>query len=432
MFDYNLYVPISLYKEMDAVGQIKNEDTWLHPATAINIDAFNKKREIWNEYIRTAKRPEIFKIGSVVTYSRDSLPRNVYVIVDIIFDRYGIKPEIKKDTKEVEFEYEIMHLGNIRSYEQFKKTGEVIRYYNNFYIDHSDIPGNADRFDSVVCTSLEEYFRIFDLQNAEVKRTLVKKRFMGYNATNSYGYDYSDSRYTFKIKDVCPAYGIMSFVLVPEDGYTVIMKKSKGSRDDYYDVFIKEKRESLPFELIAHINPDTDRLEFSKGGFVYSEKKTVTYISSMFARGYKYMSHRDGFDYKKIVKDEFIMPRILFPDDNWALKVKFRKFFEAKQLCWDQNIIGKKIAGIAESDSQRWIMFSDKSFIIQKAKKTRGEKYYKTVTESVIDEFGSIHGFFSAMLSKTKKDHLNNFGELFRSNEVFKKDEIISVSKSDI
>jgi hypothetical protein len=144
------------------------------------------------------------------------------------------------------------------------------------------------------------------------------------------------------------------------------------------------------------------------------------------------MSSRDGFDYKRIVKDEFIMPRILFPDDNWALKAKFRKFFKAKQLCWDQNIIGKKIAGIAESDSQRWIMFSDKSFIIQKSKKTGGVKYYKTVTESVIDEFGSIHEFFGVMVSKKNKDHLNNFGELFCSHDVFKKDEIISVAKSDI
>ena len=191
-------------------------------------------------------------------------------------------------------------------------------------------------------------------------------------------------------------------------------------------------KDKLKFDVLAYIDPETDKLKFSKGGFVYSEKKTVSYISHMFGRGYKYMGYRDGFDYKRIIMDEIVMPKILFPNDNSVLRAKYQKFFEHKQLCWDSGIIGKNVSGMAESDSQRWLIFSDKSFLIQTAKKSKGETYYKTVTERVIDKFGSIHGFFSAMLSKKDKQHLNNFGELFRSNEIFTKDEIISVAKSDI
>ena len=432
MLDYNLYIPVSLYNELESLGSIKNEEHWDKPAKSIKIDVFNKKRELWDNYVKTSKRQELFKIGSIVTNSHQDYPRNVYMIVDIVFDRYGMKPEIKEETNEVEFEYEVMCLGNISSYDAFKKTGEVICYRNNFLYVHSDILNYAECFDSLVCNDMDDFFRIFHQQLDEVKRTLVKKRFMGYNAVDSFCYDYSDSKYTFKIKDVQPAYGITSFILIPDGDYNVIKKKSKGRRDDYYDVFIKETKDRLPFDVMVHINPDTNKLEFRRGGFIYSERKTVSYISNMFRRGYKYMGYRDGFDYKRIVQDEFVMSKILFPDDNSALRNKYQKFFESKHLRWDTGIIGKTVAGFALSERQRWILFKDNSFLIQKAKKYGGETFYKTITKSVISEFGSIHGFFAAMTSGKKNDHLNNFGELFCSHDIFTKDEIISNAKSDI
>ena len=72
MFEYNnLKVPVSVYKEIEIHPKVSQKDSFYNEEYSINKKAFDEKRTIWNNYIKTSSRSEIFPIGSIVCDSSD-------------------------------------------------------------------------------------------------------------------------------------------------------------------------------------------------------------------------------------------------------------------------------------------------------------------------------------------------------------------------
>lgn len=433
MFDnYNLKVPVSVYQEMDAYERVSPKDRYYACDTEffINKKAYDEKRRIWNNYIKTSGRSELFPIGSIVCRSSDKWPRRANIIVDIDFQRWDNKPEITNETTDVQFWYRLMCLDNIESLDDFIKNGRIRSVHNKFDSVYSNISKHCEQFDSLVCSSIEDFSETYKHQLNEIKDMLIGKHFLGWDANDAFIYDESESRFTLKIKDVKLYIPTMGFELIPEKDITVIQRKRKYETGTlsakYYDCFIKYKKEKLSSPVLVHINPKDNKLDFHRG-YVYSDKNSIGYVSHIFGRGYKYASRQIKIDYNQLKRDEFVMSKIAYADETVRIIEKYKDFLQKCYIQWDYQMKWKKITDIVECKKQRWILFDDNSFAVQKSRVIKCETYYTSTHSSALQKFGSIHGFFKELLSK---DELNDAGKMFVSHNVFTKEEIISMSKS--
>lgn len=432
--DYNFKVPVSLFKELDAHPDVSLEDRYYDydKELFINKIAFDEKRSIWNNYIKTSGRSELFPIGSIVCDSSDQWPRCAFIIVDVIFDRYGSKPKITDSTTEVRFWYRLMLLSNIESLDDFIKTGEVHRVHNMFFSVDSNISKHCERFDSIICSSIEDFSETYSHQLKEIRKMLIGKHFLGWDANDAFIFDESRSMFTLKIKDVRPYIKTIGFELIPEDDITIVQRKRKYESGTlcakYYDSFIKYKEKKLLSPIVLHIDPKDNKLNFKKG-YVYSDKKSISYIAHIFGSGYKYANYDIKIDWDYFKRDEFIMPAVTYADETVKIVEKYKSFLKEKYIQWDYQMKGKTVKDFADFGKQRWILFNDGNFAVQKSRVVKRETYYRMPCSSAILRFKSIHGFFKEL---TNKDNLNKAGEMFVSHKIFTREEIISMSKSSL
>ena len=433
MSNCNLNIPVSLYKEMNSIKDVTPEDRYHYHEVkhTINKKEYDEKRSIWNNYIKTSSRDELFPIGSIVTNSSDKWPRRAYVIIDIDFRIWGNKPQLTEETTEVQFRYRLMDIDNIDSLDDFIETGGIHTVHLKFSSVDSNVSVQCDRFDSLVCSSVEDFSETYKRQLKEIKKMLIGKHFIGWDAYDAFIYDESHSMFTLKIKDVKPYIATMGFELIPENGIAVIHRKRKYETGTlcakYHNEFVKCKEEKLPSPVLCYIDPKDNRLNFPKG-YVYSDRNSINYVANIFGSAYKYVERVIEINYNRLKRDEFIMPVMTYADETVRIVEKYKEFLKKKYIQWNYQMKGKTIKDFADNGKQHWVLFDDSSFVVEKSIVVKKETYYAPVNSSAMHTFGSIHGFFQTLTSK--KDELNAAGKMFVDCKVFTKEEIISMSKS--
>lgn len=429
----NLNIPVSLYKEMNSIKDVTPEDGWHYHEVkhTINKKEYDEKRSIWNNYIKTSTRDELFPIGSIVTNSSDKWPRRAYVIIDIDFRIWGNRTQLKEETAEVQFCYRLMNIDNIDSLDDFIETGGIhTTEHIKFSSVDSNVSAHCEKFDSLVCSSVEDFSETYKRQLKEIKNMLIGKHFIGWNAYDAFIYDESRSMFTLKIKDIRPYIAKMGFELIPEDGITVIhRKRNYETGPKYSNEFVKCKEDKLRSPVLCYIDPKDNKLDFTKG-FVYSDKNSINYVANIFRSAYKYTEREIEINYDRLKRDEFIMPVMTYADETVKVVEKYKEFLKKKYIQWDYQMKEKTITDFTDNGKQHWVLFDDSSFVVQKSRVVKKETYYTTVNSSAMERFGSIHGFFQALTSK--KDELNAAGKMFVDCKVFTKEEIISMSKSSL
>lgn len=431
--DFNFKVPVSLFKELDAHPAVSPKDIYYYDKEIfIDKTAFDEKRNIWNNYIKTFRRSELFPIGSIVCNSSDKWPRRANIIVDIVFQRYRSKLEISDTVTEVKFWYRLMCLDNILSLDDFIKTGRIRSVHNEFETVDSNVSRHCECFDSLVCSSIEDFFETYKQQIKEIKKMIIGKHFLGWDANDAFIFDESRSMFTLKIKDVRPYIKTIGFELIPEDDIIIVQRKRKHECrtlcEKYYNSFIKYKEKKLLSPIVLHIDPKDNKLNFKKG-YVYSDKKSISYIAHIFGSGYKYANYDIKIDWDYFKRDEFIMPAVTYADETVKIVEKYKSFLKEKYIQWDYQMKGKTVKDFADFGKQRWILFNDGNFAVQKSRVVKRETYYRMPCSSAMLRFKSIHGFFKEL---TNKDNLNKAGEMFVSHKIFTREEIISISKSSL
>ena len=432
----DLNIPVSLYKEMNSIKDVTPEYGYHYHDVkyTINKKEYDEKSSIWNKYIKTSSRDELLPIGSIITNSSDKWPRRAYVIIDIDFRIWGNKPQLTEETTEVPFRYRLMDIDNIDSLDDFIETGEIhTTEHFKFSSISSNISAHCEQFDSLVCSSIEDFSETYKRQLKEIKNRIIGKHFIGWNAYDANIYDESHSMFTLKIKDVRLHVATMGFELIPENGITVINRRRKYEGGTlglkFHNDFVKCEKDKLRSPVLCYIDPKDNKLKFPRG-FVYSDKNSINYVANIFRSAYKYAEYNIGINYNRLKKDEFIMPVMTYADETVKVVEKYKEFLKKKYIQWDYQMKGKAIKDFADNGKQHWVLFDDSSFVVQKSRVVKKETYYTTVNSSAMERFGSIHGFFQALTSK--KDELNAAGKMFVDCKVFTKEEIISMSKSSL